>query len=92
MQVIAMQPGFSGGHRRRIGDIFTLDENALKKVDGKPVLPKWVKVVQDASQAKAQVAAVQKADQDKRKAGVLAASGGPAAREKADNIAKQLAG
>lgn len=92
MQVVALEMGFYRGGRRCIGDVFEMDESLLKKKDGKPLLPKWVKAAPDVHQAKREAAAAIKADLDKRKAGAVAASGGKAAKDKADALAKELAG
>lgn len=92
MQVVALQQGFYAGSRHRVGDVFEIDEAKLKAKDGKPVLPKWVKAAPNAHEAKVEAAKAKQAKLDKQKAGVIASSGGKAAKEKADNIAKQLAG
>lgn len=92
MQVIAIKDGFQANTRRRTGDMFDLDEASLPQKDGKPVLPKWVKVVTNPIVAKAEVAAAKKAEIDKRVNGAIAASGGKASQAKADSIAKQLVG
>lgn len=92
MQVVAMQPGFYNSTRRRVGDIFDMDESALPKRDGKPVLPKWVKAAPNAHEAKVEAAKAKQKEQDKLAAGAVAASGGKAAKEKSDAVAKQLAG
>lgn len=93
MQVVAMQPGFYGGSRRRTGDIFDMADSAIvKDKDGKVVKPKWVKAAPNAHEARVEAAKAKKAENDKQVAGAIAASGGKAAKEKADNVAKQLAG
>jgi hypothetical protein len=89
MQVVAMQSGFYNGSRRRTGDVFEMD---VPTKDGKPVLPKWVKAAPNAHEAKVEAAKAKKAEQDKLTAGAIAASGGKAAKEKSDAVAKQLAG
>lgn len=85
MQVVAMQPGFYGGARRRTGDVFEMDRPADK-------LPKWVKAAPDPHQARREAAAAKQAEQNKQVAGAVAASGGKAAKAKADALAKELAG
>lgn len=45
MRVIASGKGFYKG-RRRVGDVFEMDESAMKKdSDGRPILPRWVEPV-----------------------------------------------
>lgn len=92
MQVVALETGFYLGERKRTGAIFNLDESKLKKKNGEAVLPKWVKAVPDVRAAKAEAAAAVKAEQEKQRAGAIAASGGKAAKEKSDALAKELAG
>lgn len=89
MQVVAMQSGFYNGNRRRTGDVFDM---AVVEKNGKPVLPKWVKAAPNAHEAKVEATKAKKAEQDKLTAGAIAASGGKAAKEKSDAVAKQLAG
>lgn len=89
MQVVAMQPGFYNGGRRRTGDVFDMD---VVEKNGKPVLPKWVRAAPNAHEAKVEAAKAKKAEQDKLTAGAVAASGGKAAKEKSEAVAKQLAG
>lgn len=93
MQVVAIEKGFAGGTRRKIGDVFEIDEAKLPKgKDGKPVLPKWLKPAPNAAEARKMAQAAQKADHDKQVAGAVAASGGAAAKVKAQNLAKAAAG
>jgi hypothetical protein len=90
--VVAMQLGFHGGTRRRVGDVFNMDETKWKQKDGKPVPPKWVQVVANANEGRAVAQRAEKAAADKLKAGAIAASGGKAAKDKTDATAEQLAG
>lgn len=88
MKVVAISEGFYKGTRRRVGAVFDMPEEGMKKKDGKPVLPSWVKAVQNDQQAKAVAAQVKQDELDKQKAGAIAASGGKAAKTKAaDNKA-----
>ena len=92
MQVVAMQVGFYGGSRRRVGDVFDIPDESMKKREGKPILPKWVAPAPNAHEAKIVAAKAKQADQARRTAGAVAASGGAAAKAKADKLAAQLAG
>lgn len=92
MQVVALEPGFHGGIRRRTGDIFDMDESGFKKKDGQPVMPKWVKAAPNAQAAKAEAAKAQKAEQERLKNGAIAASGKAAAKAKVDAVAQHLGG
>lgn len=85
MQVIALSNGFYQGARRRTGAIFEMEPGK----DGK--LPKWVKAAHNVAEAKAEAAKAKKAEQDKQRAGAIAASGGTAAKAKND-AAAELAG
>lgn len=83
MQVVAIRMGFWNGSRRRVGgDPF----------DMPAPLPSWVKPCTDPAQAKAEAEAARKAEHRKQADGAVAASGGKAAKAKADAIAEQLAG
>lgn len=88
MQVVALEKGFYGGVLRRVGAIFNLDEKFIKK--GK--LPSWVKAAPNAAVAKEEATKAKKAAEDKVKAGAIAASGGQAAKDKAKNLAEEMAG
>lgn len=92
MQVVALSTGFYAGHRRRVGDIFEMDDTKMKQKDGKPVLPKWVKAAPDPHKARQEAEAARKAEHKKQEAGAIAASGGAAAKKKAADLAEQLAG
>lgn len=92
MQVIAIKDGFQANTRRRTGDMFDLDESSLPQKDGKPVLPKWVKVVTDPAAAKAEAVAAKQAQINKQVNGAIASSGGKLSKAKADKIAEQLVG
>lgn len=92
MQVVAMQDGFYKAQRKRLGDIFDMDDAAIKRdKDGKIIRPKWVKAAPNAHEAKREAAAVKQAAQEKQRAGAIAASGGKAAKDKVDT-ARDLAG
>lgn len=80
MQVVALEPGFYAGARRRRGDIFEMSIDDPKK------LPKWVKAAPNAGEARREAAAVKKAAEEKQRAGVVAASGGKAAKDKAEAL------
>ena len=92
MKVIALSLGFYRGARKRIGDVFDMDESAMKKKDGKPTLPSWVKPVSNEREAKQEAEAVKKAEQDRMIEGAKTASGGKAAREKAERLAAEASG
>ena len=92
MQVVATRPGFYAGARRRIGAVFDMAESAMKKKDGKIVLPSWVTVVTDASEVKEMMNKAKRAEMERQRSGVIAASGGKAAKDKVDTTAEQLAG
>ena len=87
MQVVALSVGFHDGTRRRVGEIFNMDESKFKKgKDGKPRTPSWVKPAPDAATAKREADAARKAEADRQKAGALAASGGAVAKSKVDTM------
>ena len=86
MQVVAIGKGFYKGIFRRVGAIFDLDEKDSKK------MPSWVKAAPDVAVAKVEAAKAKKAADDKVKAGIVAASGGKAARAKAAALSKELSG
>lgn len=85
MQVVALEPGFYAGARRRLGDIFEM------YIDDEKKLPKWVKAAPSAGEARREAAAVKKAAEEKQRAGAIAASGSKGAKAKAE-AAADLAG
>lgn len=92
MQVVALEAGFHAGQRRKIGDIFDMDESKFRKdAAGKPRLPSWVKAAPNPHEAKREAAAAQQAAAAKLTAGAIAASGGKAAKAKVD-AARDLVG
>lgn len=92
MQVVATSTGFHDGARRRVGEVFHMDESKFKKgKDGKPRTPSWVKPVADVTAAKKEAEAARRAEADRQKAGALAASGGAVAKSKVDAM-RDLAG
>jgi len=87
MQVIAVTMGFHGGTRKRVGEIFDMDETKWKKdAKGKPRCPSWVKPVTDPAKARAEAKAARQAEAARQKEGALASSGGQAAKAKVDGI------
>lgn len=53
MRVIAVQPGFIGGVRRRAGDEFEIDESQFEQdIVGMPILPRWLHSADDPRGAK----------------------------------------
>lgn len=97
MKVIALKPCFIGGEYRRLGDVFYIDEKKLAKdAKGNPILSKSknpaIKQVVDERAARAEADKVKRDAEEKLKAGAIAASGGKAAKEKADVVSENLAG
>ena len=84
MQVVAIEKGFYGGQRKRVGAIFNIEEGKA--------LPSWVKAAPNEAVAKEEAAKAKKAAEDKVKAGIKAASGGKPAEAKAAALSKELSG
>lgn len=76
MKVVAVEMGFYKGNRKRIGAMFDLAEGER--------VPKWAKEVGDADEAAAESVKVKAAAVKKQADGAKAASGGAAAKAKAD--------
>jgi hypothetical protein len=93
-QVVALEAGFYGGHRRRTGDVFQMDDAKWTKKDkgGAAKVPRWVRVVGSEAEGRSVAAKVVKEAEKHARDGVIAASGGTAAKQKVEDAAKQLAG
>lgn len=76
MDVVAVEMGFYKGNRKRIGAVFEVAEGER--------VPKWTKPVSNADEAAAESVKVKSAAVKKRADGARAASGGEAAKAKAD--------
>lgn len=76
MQVVATEIGFYKGNRKRVGAVFNL-------ADGER-MPKWAKEVSNADEAAAESVKVKSAAIKKQADGAKAASGGAAAKAKAE--------
>ena len=91
MQVVALKPGFYGGERKRVGDIFEMEDRFIKKdASGKTVRPKWVKPAPDIAVAKREAAAAKQAEADRLRDGAIAAAGGKGAKAAKDAKATNL--
>jgi hypothetical protein len=101
VQVVALKPCFTDGQIRKIGDIFNVTADQLKEVErrqaekvkaGSKVARPVYKAAPDTVAAAAEAARIVKAAEDRQRAGAIAASGGPAAREKVKSLAEQIGG
>ena len=80
MKVLAINPGFYGGSRRRAGAVFEMPDAEVAKTP-------WVEPAPGtAGEAQARTAQVAKAEQNKFSAGAIAASATAAAKQKKDDL------
>lgn len=87
MKVIALKPCFIDGVYRKVGDVFDVSNKLKSRSKTPPFKP-----VKDIAEAKAEAAAVLKAEQDRQVEAAVAASGGSAAKAKSETLAAELAG